>query len=95
MSCYSQQISFRYWKRHGNRNTKSRHHNRINKFSEFHGGYISEGRVLSFRIYFLSYSEDYYQKEISEFQNHSFILHNLLIFISQSPNSLTLYLSVA
>jgi len=65
VSCYSQQISFGYWKRHGDRNTKIRHHNRINTFLEFHEGYISDGRVLKFRTYILSYSEDYYQLEIS------------------------------
>jgi hypothetical protein len=59
MSCYSQQIPFRYSKRRSNYNSKTRHHNRINTFSELHGRYISDGRVLGFRTYILSYSEDY------------------------------------
>ena len=65
MSCYSQQISFRYWKGNSNSNSKFRHYNRINTFSEFHGGYISDGKFLGFRTYIFSYSEDYYQNDIS------------------------------
>jgi hypothetical protein len=64
LSRYSQQISFRYWKRHRDYNIKIRHHNRINMFSEFHGVYISDGGVLGFSYYILSESEDYYQEEI-------------------------------
>lgn len=36
-----------------------------NKFSKFHDGYISDGRVLCFRTYTLSTSEDYYQNELT------------------------------
>ena len=41
-----------------NDTSKSRHHNKINTLSEFHVGYISDGRVLWFPAYILSYSED-------------------------------------
>jgi len=41
-----------------NDNCNSRHHNKSNMFSEFHVGYISDGRVLWFPAYILSYSED-------------------------------------
>ena len=32
-----------------------------NTFSKFHGGYISDDRVMGFRTYTLLDSEDYYQ----------------------------------
>jgi len=63
MSSYSLQISFRYWKRHSKGNSKIRHHRRINTFSDFHGGYISDGRVLGFRNYISPYSEECNQKK--------------------------------
>jgi hypothetical protein len=65
VSSYSQTISFKYWKGQNNDDSKSRHQNKISAYSEFHGGYISDGRVLGFRTYILSYSEDNYQNEIS------------------------------
>jgi len=44
------------------------------KFSKFHGGYISDGRVLWILTYILSYSEDSYQKDI--------ILRTTIIFLT-------------
>ena len=65
MSSYSLQISFRYWKRHSKGNSKIRHHRKINTFSDFHGGYISDDIVLGFRTYISPNSEECYQNNIT------------------------------
>jgi hypothetical protein len=40
-------------KRHSNCNSKILHYNRINTFSEIHGGYISDGGIVGCRTYLL------------------------------------------
>jgi len=94
VSYYSQQTSFRYSKRHSNDNSTSRHQNKINTFSEFHGGYFSDGRLVGFRNRILSYSEDYFLKEIS-LKTTPLLLTTYQGCVVKSPNSLSLYSSVA